>query len=79
MSEVNLKTLVAELEGIARAAGGIMMGGYRRGASITKKGAIDLVTDTAPEFYAAFAHRRFDGRLLHCLYRHESYLLLPLC
>jgi myo-inositol-1(or 4)-monophosphatase len=45
MNDVNLRALVTELENIARNAGAMMMGGYRRGASITKKGAIDLVTE----------------------------------
>ncbi|MDB4986794.1 MAG: Inositol-monophosphatase [Myxococcaceae bacterium] len=45
MNDVNLKAVVSELERIARAAGVIMMRGYRSGASITKKGSIDLVTE----------------------------------
>src|ERR1700712_439935 len=45
MSEVELTALVLELETIARAGGALAMEGYRNGASITKKGAIDLVTE----------------------------------
>jgi myo-inositol-1(or 4)-monophosphatase len=55
MSELNLKALLQELEHIARGAGALVMGGYRKGSSITKKGAIDLVTefDLASEAYIA--------------------------
>jgi myo-inositol-1(or 4)-monophosphatase len=45
MSELDLAALTLELEVIARAAGALMMEGYRRGGAITKKGAIDLVTE----------------------------------
>ncbi|MDB4977550.1 MAG: Inositol-monophosphatase [Myxococcaceae bacterium] len=45
MNDVNLSSLVADVEGIARSAGALMMGGYRRSTQITKKGAIDLVTE----------------------------------
>jgi len=45
MSQVDLQALTRELEQIARAAGALMMRGYRRGGAITKKGAIDLVTE----------------------------------
>jgi myo-inositol-1(or 4)-monophosphatase len=53
MNELNLKALVQELEHVARGAGALVMGGYRRGSTITKKGAIDLVTefDIAAENY----------------------------
>jgi myo-inositol-1(or 4)-monophosphatase len=52
-SEVNLQALVAELEHIARDAGALIMGGYRKGTTVSKKGAIDLVTefDVASEAY----------------------------
>jgi ribosomal protein S18 acetylase RimI-like enzyme len=33
----------------------------RLGLELAGGERIDLVTDTAPEFYASFAHRRFDG------------------
>jgi myo-inositol-1(or 4)-monophosphatase len=45
MSELDLVALVDELERVAREAGTLMMGGYRSGATITKKGVIDLVTE----------------------------------
>jgi myo-inositol-1(or 4)-monophosphatase len=53
MNELNLRSLVQELEQIARGAGAIVMGGWRKGSAITKKGAIDLVTefDLASEAY----------------------------
>jgi myo-inositol-1(or 4)-monophosphatase len=53
MNELNLRALVQELEHIARGAGALVMGGYRKGGSITKKGVIDLVTefDLASEAY----------------------------
>jgi myo-inositol-1(or 4)-monophosphatase len=53
MNELNLRALVQELEHIARGAGALVMGGYRKGGAITKKGAIDLVTeyDLASEAY----------------------------
>ena len=44
MSDVDLYGCLAELESIARSAGSLMMAGYRRDSAITKKGAIDLVT-----------------------------------
>ena len=45
MSAVDLHGSLVELERIARSAGSLMMAGYRRDAAITKKGAIDLVTE----------------------------------
>ncbi len=53
MDKLNLRALVVELEHIARAAGALVMGGYRKGSPVTKKGAIDLVTeyDLASEAY----------------------------
>ncbi|HEY6876904.1 MAG TPA: inositol monophosphatase family protein [Polyangiales bacterium] len=53
MGELNLKALVQELEHVARGAGALVMAGYRKGSTITKKGAIDLVTeyDLASEAY----------------------------
>lgn len=53
MNELNLRALVLELEHIARGAGALVMGGYRKGAAISKKGAIDLLTeyDLASEAY----------------------------
>jgi myo-inositol-1(or 4)-monophosphatase len=45
MSELDLAAAVRELERIARVAGALVMGGYRRAGAITKKGAIDLVTE----------------------------------
>jgi len=45
MSDPDLLALVSELERIARSAGALIMGGYRQARSITKKGAIDLVTE----------------------------------
>ena len=51
--EPNLSELLVELERIARTAGVHIMPGYRAGGSVTKKGAIDLVTeyDLASEAY----------------------------
>jgi myo-inositol-1(or 4)-monophosphatase len=45
MSAFEASSVLPELERIAREAGGIVMGGYRRGATISKKGAADLVTE----------------------------------
>ena len=45
MSGVDLQLVLSELERIGRAAGALAMSGYRRGGAITKKGAIDLVTE----------------------------------
>lgn len=45
MSDVDLHGCLVELEAIARSAGSVMMAGYRRSTAITKKGAIDLVTE----------------------------------
>jgi myo-inositol-1(or 4)-monophosphatase len=44
MSVVDLSLVTRELERIARAAGDLAMRGYRRDTAVTKKGAIDLVT-----------------------------------
>ena len=33
----------------------------KRGLELAGGERIDLVTDTAPEFYSSFAHRRFEG------------------
>ncbi|HEX5657048.1 MAG TPA: inositol monophosphatase family protein [Polyangiales bacterium] len=53
MNELNVRALIQELEHVARAAGALVMGGYRKGGAITKKGVIDLVTefDLASEAY----------------------------
>ncbi len=53
MSEHDLDAVLRELERVARAAGQLVMAGYRRGASVMKKGEIDLVTeyDLAAEAY----------------------------
>ena len=45
MSELDLESALNELERIARAAGALVMSGYRRGGDVSKKGAIDLVTE----------------------------------
>jgi myo-inositol-1(or 4)-monophosphatase len=45
MSDVDLHGCLVALESIARGAGSLMMAGYRRDTAITKKGAIDLVTE----------------------------------
>ena len=52
-AEPDLTALLVELERIARAAGAHVMPGYRAGGRVTKKGAIDLVTeyDLASEAY----------------------------
>lgn len=55
MSERAAAEMLPELARIAREAGDIIMQGYRRGAAIKKKGAIDLVTefDLASEAHIA--------------------------
>jgi myo-inositol-1(or 4)-monophosphatase len=55
MIEAAAAEMLPELERIAREAGEIVMRGYRRGATIRKKGAIDLVTefDLASEAHIA--------------------------
>jgi myo-inositol-1(or 4)-monophosphatase len=45
MKDSELACMLPELTRIAREAGDIVMRGYRRGASIRKKGAADLVTE----------------------------------
>ena len=45
MSAPSLSVLVPELERVAREAGAIALGGFRRGATVSKKGEIDLVTE----------------------------------
>jgi myo-inositol-1(or 4)-monophosphatase len=45
MSELDVQGALKELERIARAAGALVMTGYRRGGDVSKKGAIDLVTE----------------------------------
>jgi myo-inositol-1(or 4)-monophosphatase len=45
MSQLDLPLVVRELERIARTAGALAMSGYRRDTAVTKKGAIDLVTE----------------------------------
>jgi myo-inositol-1(or 4)-monophosphatase len=45
MSELEAAGMLPELLRIAREAGDIVMQGYRHGATVTKKGAIDLVTE----------------------------------
>jgi myo-inositol-1(or 4)-monophosphatase len=45
MSELSAVGMLPELLRIAREAGDIVMQGYRRGAAVSKKGAIDLVTE----------------------------------
>jgi myo-inositol-1(or 4)-monophosphatase len=45
MSELDGATVLRELEEVARSAGALIMQGYRRERSVTKKGAIDLVTE----------------------------------
>jgi myo-inositol-1(or 4)-monophosphatase len=44
MSEAELIEVVRELERVAREAGTLVMGGYRSGTEVHKKGEIDLVT-----------------------------------
>ena len=45
MSELEAGSMLPELLRIAREAGDIVMQGYRRAITVTKKGAIDLVTE----------------------------------
>jgi myo-inositol-1(or 4)-monophosphatase len=45
VSELSAGNILPELVRVGREAGDIAMQGYRRGAAITKKGAIDLVTE----------------------------------
>lgn len=45
MSEFDAQAALGELERVAREAGALVMGGYRRGTAIEKKGSIDLVTE----------------------------------
>lgn len=45
MNEGELTRVLPELERIARAAGALILGGYRRARTVSKKGASDLVTE----------------------------------
>jgi myo-inositol-1(or 4)-monophosphatase len=45
LSPPRIAAITTELERIAREAGALIMGGYRSAGAITKKGAIDLVTE----------------------------------